>query len=158
MIELSSSFTRPADTTAYASGDLVANSVTNTAVVPLTFNTSHGFLSIRRVRINKTGTAVANAQFRVHFYDTAPTVTNGDNGVWLSTQSNYMGFIDATVDKAFSDGASGQGATSLGLEINVKTPADYKIYALVEARAAYTPASAEVFTIVVEIQHARWEP
>jgi hypothetical protein len=37
------SFTRPADATAYASGDIVANSVTAGSVVPLNFpNVSNG--------------------------------------------------------------------------------------------------------------------
>jgi hypothetical protein len=38
IIELSASFSRPADNTAYQSGDAIANSTTGTAVVPLTFS------------------------------------------------------------------------------------------------------------------------
>jgi len=49
----SASFTRPANTTAYADGDLVANSATAASVVPLTFTSSRvvGHGTIARVRL-----------------------------------------------------------------------------------------------------------
>lgn len=148
-------FTRPADTTAYASGDLVANNTTAGSVTPITLTVGRGASGsaasgmIRRVRLITSSTNITNAAFRIHFYKTtSPTVTNGDNGAWLSNQSaNYIGSIDVTVDKAFSDGAGGIGIPSLGSEINFTTQT---IYALIEARAAYTPTSAGTFTINLE--------
>jgi hypothetical protein len=145
------SFTRPADTTAYASGDLVANSVTAGSVVPLTIQMARTInlpTVINRVRLLKSGTSVTNASFRVHFYRDTPTVTNGDNGAWLSTHSHYIGSVDVTVDKAFSDGAKGTSAGYLGLIVEPSGSAS--IYCLLEARAAYTPTSAEVFTVTLE--------
>lgn len=146
------SFTRPADTTAYASGDLVANSTTAGSVVPMTFiiRPENRPAMIRRVRIKKTGTSIANASFRLHLYGTsAITNTNGDNGAWLTNNTaNYYGSIDVTLDKAFSDGSQGVGSPSAGSEMN------YDIglcYGLLEARNAYTPASAEVFTVELEL-------
>jgi hypothetical protein len=140
-------FTRPADTTAYASGDLVANSTTAGSVVPLAFtasqvaNSSH---QVRRVRIVKSGTSVTNASFRLHLYNASPTPANGDNGAWSTSQAaNYLGAIDVTVDKAFTDGAAGQATT----EINARGT----VYGLLEARGAYTPASAETFTVRLEL-------
>lgn len=38
IIQLAASFSRPADNTAYATGDAIANSTTGASVVPLTFN------------------------------------------------------------------------------------------------------------------------
>ena len=152
---VSASFTRPADTTAYASGDLVANSTTAGSVAPMTLTigrTASGSGStgmIRRLRLRKSGTSITNASFRVHFYRVSPTVTNGDNGAWLSNNAaNYVGHIDVTFDKAFSDGAAGNGVPAVGTEINF-TSQNY--YALVEARGAYTPANAEVFTVAAEV-------
>src|SRR5512139_3078040 len=150
---LSANFTRPADVTAYASGDLAANSVTAGSVVPLTFaNATNGpgfAVQVRRVRIGKSGTGVANAAFRVHLYTASPTPANGDNGVWsTSGAASYLGSIDVTVDKAFTDGAAGQ-ATG---EINCKaSAANQTLYGLLEVRGAYTPASAEVFTVTLEL-------
>ena len=154
----SASFTRPADTTAYASGDLVANSTTAGSVSPLSFevgNASNGRAGmIRRVRLMKSGTGTTNASFRVHFYSASPTCANGDNGAWSTNEAaNYIGAVDVTVDRAFTDGAKGNGVPVTGAELNFAlTPATGRlIYAVLEARAAYTPANAEVFTLRPEI-------
>lgn len=151
----SASFTRPADTTAYASGDLVANSTTAGSVAPLSFDGiwSNRF-SIKRVRLTKSGTTATNGQFRVHFYGASPTCANGDNGAWSTDQAaKYYGSIDVTV-AAFTDGCAGVGAATAGAELNVQLPTanGHTVYALLEARAAYTPANAEVFTLVPEIE------
>ncbi len=150
-------FTRPADVTAYASGDLVANNTVAGSVVALVFSTAArigaGNGAVRRARIRKSGTGVANAAFRLHLYTTAaPTVTNGDNGAWLSTGSaSYLGSIDITVDKAFSDGAAGQGAPAAGAEINFALASGQTLWGLLEARGAYTPANAETFSVSLEV-------
>lgn len=150
---VSASFTRPADTLAYASGDLVANSVTAGAVVPMAFAVSRlpGLGGeIRRARLRKSGAVVTLASFRVHLYSALPVPANGDNGVWLTTlANNAIGRIDVTIDEAYSDGAAGYGVPSVGTEINFTADT---IYALLEARAAYVPASAEVFTLELEVQ------
>lgn len=154
-ISPNAAFTRPADTTAYASGDLVANSTTPGSVVPLQISLaakSSGQAYIRRVRLKKSGTSVTNASFRVHLYTAAPTVTNGDNGAWLSTESGYIGAFDVTVDKAFSNAAVGQGAPLVGTSVLFKGASSKNVWALIEARGAYTPASAEVFTLSLEAE------
>ena len=153
----SATFTRPNDANAYASGDLVANNVTNTSVVPMSWVVSgasiHGNLFVRRARIEKSTTSVTNSSFRVHLYETSPTVTNGDNGVWTSTYSSYLGSLDVVVDKAFSDGAAGTGGltSSTGNEIVIDGTVDKTIYGLLEARGAYTPGAQEVFVVILEI-------
>lgn len=152
----SANFTRPADTTAYASGDLVANSTTAGSVAALSFtaaNEALGSFLLRRLKLHKSGTSVTNAQFRVHFFRTAPaTVTNGDNGVFsVSGVSDYIGAVDVIVDRAFTDGAAGFGVPVVGSELSVALATGQTIYALVEARAAYTPANAEVFTVTLDL-------
>ena len=56
------SFARPNDTTAYASGDLVANATSAGAVTPLAFalggNAMPGGTRITRVRLQKSGTTL----------------------------------------------------------------------------------------------------
>lgn len=147
------SFTRPADTTAYASGDLVANSTTAGSVVPLALEPAliaGGTRLVRRVKLRKSGTGVTNASFRVHFYDASPTVANGDNGAWSTNLvAEYLGWADVTIDKAFTDGALGIGAPASGAEIPFGRAAG--LFALIEARGAYTPASGEVFTVEAEV-------
>lgn len=151
------SFSRPADTTAYASGDLVANSTTAGSVTPLSLavtSINGGTGILRRCTLRKSGTSTTNAQFRVHFYNTTGAITcaNGDNGAWSTNGvASYLGAMDVTIDKAFTDGASGQGIPQTGTEISfLASNLSTNIQALLEARAAYTPASAEVFTLSLE--------
>ena len=157
MNPVTATFTRPADTNVYASGDLVSNNTVAGSVVPLSFPVGKPVFPIRRVKIKKSGTVVTSAQFRLHLYTSSPTSANGDNGVWSTTESGYLGFVDVTIDKAFSDGAAGHGAPSLGQEINanvngIAQTGAFTIYGLLEARAAYTPTSGEIFTVSLEIQ------
>ena len=151
----SASFTRPNNTTAYASGQLVANAVTAGSVVPMAFgvggNSMPGATRITRVRLSKNGTVSTNASFRVHLYGASPTLANGDGGVWTSNQAaNYLGSIDVASMKAFTDGCCDVGAAAAGSEFLLRLPAATTIYALLEARAAYAPAANEVFTLTLE--------
>lgn len=154
----SATFTRPADITAYASGDLVADSVTAASVVAMSWAASRvaaGSIMIRRARVKKSGTSVTTASFRLHLYSTDPAlssgITNGDNGAWVTKHAGYLGSMDVTVDKAFSDAAAGVAIPNSGSEISVKLASGSTIYGLLEARSVYTPASAEVFTIELEV-------
>ena len=147
---------RPADTTPYASGDLVGNSTTGSAVIPAQFDLvpgqKGGTATIKRVRIIKSGTGIVNAAFRVHLYGASPVpVTNGDNGVWLSKRAGYMGSVDVTVDKAFSDGAAGVSAGDANISTKLLKSTS-KVFALLEARGAYTPGSAEQFEVILEAE------
>ena len=155
-MSLSYALTLPSTNSAYASGDLVANSTTAGSVVPLSWHigTADEGTMIRRIRIKKSTTSVTLASFRVHLYESSPTVTNGDNGVWLSTFSNYMGAFDVTCDKVFSDASQGVGTPSTGSEVvvSVTTGAvDKTIYGLVEARAAYDAGDSEILTVTLEL-------
>ncbi len=149
------SFTRPADTTAYASGDLVANSTTAGSVTPLAFVlggfSGLGHFRVVRARMYKTTTTTTNASFRIHLYQASPSVTNGDNGAWLSSgAADWLGSIDVTSMLAFSDGAAGTGSLPAGSEAFIRNKTGATIYGLIEARAAYAPGSAEVFSVVFE--------
>ena len=149
----SASFTRPANTTAYASGQLVANNAAagSVAYTALTVaRVSGGSFMLRRVKLKKSNTSLTNAQFRVHFYTSTPTFSNGDGAAWLTTESGYLGSMDITMDRAFSDSAAGFGVPNNGFDINALLASGTTIAWALEARAAYTPASAEVFTLTVE--------
>jgi hypothetical protein len=149
----SDSFTRPANTTTYASGELVANSATAGSVVPLSYptvTTPGGIARIDAVRIRKSGTTTTNALFRVHLYNTIPTVASGDNAAFSTSGSGtYIGAYDVSVDRAFTDGACGRGVALSTAPIEFITN-NGTLYAAVEARGAYTPASGEVFEIIIE--------
>lgn len=151
------SFTRPADTTSYTSGDLVANSTTALSVVPMSFQVDpcQARGKVRLARIAKNGTTATNAQFRLHLYAASPTCANGDNGAWSTTTSGYLGSLSlgAAMGRAFTDGCADVATPDAGVEVifsGLSGPGAV-IYGLLEARAAYTPASAEIFTVTLEI-------
>jgi hypothetical protein len=147
--------TRPADTTAYAAGDLVANSTTAGSVTYPAIAAARGtdIVSVAtRCLFKKTGTSLTNAIFRVHFYNAQPSVSNGDNGAWLTGSANYLGFFDITCTQVFTDAAMGVGTVGNGAMMTF-APASgtSNLYFLIEARAAYTPISGEVFTVSLEV-------
>jgi hypothetical protein len=150
------SFARPANTTAYAANDLVANHATAGTVVPLEFGPGSrypgGAGAVKGVSIDKSTVSVTDASFRVHLFTKAPTVTNGDNGVFAPADGlakGYLGSVAVTVDQAVGDGAHGRAACDILFDTD--KPAS-KLYALVEAEAAYTPASGETFGVTLELE------
>lgn len=154
IFKVSDSFTRPADTTAYASGDLVANSTTAGLVTPLKFNIGFGGFRLHGLRVGKTNTTITNATFTLHLFETSPTAANGDNGAISTTRSAKLGTIDFPIMVAYTD--AGQAHLKLGDTGLSTIPAGYTtsgiIYGLLEAKAAYTPASAETFDVVLILE------
>lgn len=154
--ESSATFTRPADTTAYAIGDLIGNSTTAASVTRMNFTTATrvaaGTATIRRARIKKSGTGVTGAAFRLHIFKADPsTLTVGDNAAITFPLANWMGAMDCTITQVGTDGAKGIAVPIEGAEINFKLASGQTIYGLLEARGAYTPASAEVFIVDLEL-------
>jgi|GEM_PF-1180093 len=164
---LQDTITRPADTTAYASGDIVSTSTTAATVQASGFfeftnaafagpvSTSNGGVRIEAVRIRKSGTSVTNASFRLHLWNARPaTVNNGDNAAFsgaVSGVANYLGAFDITLDRVFTDGSAGRGLAVSGSPMSVTIHSSTTIFGLIEARGAYTPSSAETFTAVMEV-------
>jgi hypothetical protein len=144
------SFTRPANTTQYATGDLVANSATNTLVSFLNFGNLDGVLE--EVRLRKTGSGIVDATFRLHLWAVpeglgplALSVTNGDNGVLqFNTWEHFLGRLEANTMLA-APGASGAWTTLLPMDTARYLLTGQRIYGLLEARGPYTPASNEEF-------------
>ncbi len=156
----SSSFTRPANVTAYAANNLIANSTTAGSVVPLSWSLGQnhipGPFTIKRATIQKTTTTITGFKFILNLYTASPTVANGDGGAYSSTLSaNYIGQItcdgSAAPGAIFSDGAVAQGAAADGAELNCRLPSGTSIFGLLQATGAYTPGSAEVITVTLDL-------
>jgi hypothetical protein len=146
--QLSKSFTRPDNATAYADNDLVANDTTAANVVPLEFDLGNAGNHIVAIRIEKSDeTDVTSADFSINLYGSLPTPANGDNGAVSTDIANKLGTIDvgamvAATDDAFCQIHYGETGFLQGLYTGTN-----KVYALLEANAAYTPAAEEVFTV-----------
>jgi hypothetical protein len=153
----SATITRPGDTTQYADGDLVANSTTAGSVTAMEFtflNRNQRSCCVRGVRINKTGTSVTTAVFRLHLFSASPGVANGDNSAFVpSVMSGWLGRVEVTVDEAGTAGAAGRAAIADGIHIALAGPqTSVTLYGLLEAKGTYTPANAEVFTLTLEVE------
>jgi hypothetical protein len=100
---------------------------------------------VRRVRLLADKADATNFTFRVHLFSVlAITCANGDNGAFsVNKAANYLGQIDIATGQLFTDGAMGTATCDI--------IAPGVVYALVEARAAYTPASASVITLMLEV-------
>lgn len=140
-------FTRPSDTTAYTANDLVANSTTAASVVAMTFGVGLGS-RIRRVRMTKSTTSPTLATFTLFLFTTAPTVTNGDNGAFVPTVAGFIGSV--AVDLAGSQ-SSGAAMAAVNLTTQIVAPSAL-IYGLLRADAGYTPGSAEVITVSLDVE------
>lgn len=152
-------FTRPANTTAYAIGQLVANSTTAGSMAPLALACARkagGTGLVRRVRVSSSNPATVGASLRVHLFKTPPTSTVGDGGAFAGAVNGvtavHLGACDVVLDRGFSDGAKGIGAPGVGSDILFDTAAgSANLYALIEARSAYTPLSGETLTVAAEV-------
>lgn len=157
---LSQIITRPADVTAYASGDLVANSTVAGSVTPFLFAgvRATGYKGlVRRVFMVKSQNSLALADFRLHlFRDAPPTVSNGDNGA-LAVATNMDKWIGA-IDLPFTTSpppiltATGNRLFATpAVALPFSTAQSASLWGLLEARAAYVPASAETIQLGLDI-------
>lgn len=141
--------TRPADTTAYAAGDLIANSTTAGSVVPMSFTGatrtgSGGSGQILGWLGRKSGSVPAT--IRYHFLKTAHAVTNGDNGALLFTTldiDNYLGYMDVVFSAIAIFGSGGSSvARSFDPPIPYVLASGDTIYVFAQAIDPFTPANA----------------
>lgn len=152
------SFTRPSDTTQYGANELVANSTTAASVVPMSWGINRLGRAgiIRGIRLYKSNKTVTLASFQVNLFTLTPGVpTNGDNGaIVVADASMYLDKV--AIDLAtggLAGGTTGVGKRSAAIAIPFEAPGvNNKLYGLLETTAAYTPASAEVFTVTLEIE------
>ncbi len=157
---VSVSFTRPADTTAYAQYDLIAPSTTAaSAVVTLTnaVRASGEGFRVESTALRCTDPLIKGKQIRVHVWRAAPSLSVGDNGVFNSAGADtfavadiagYLGAFDVTLDKAGATGCKGFAASSVdGRAIVVDPSSGIDAYLTFEVRTSggFTPVSAASF-------------
>ena len=149
------SFTRPADTTAYAAQDVVSNSTSSPTILsfPGAARANGGSGLILSARHLKNSTTTSGASYRLHLYSAAPTAIN-DNAQFAllyANRASRVGFID------FSHAAGGTGSDStnaLSTFVNLPFVCDAAVsalYGVLVVSAAYTPTSGEQHFIELAI-------
>ena len=154
-VVIGANFTRPSDTNAYAAGDAVTNSTSSPS--PMTFDGASRFNGGSGVITSAILISSANQStkglFDLYLYDTSPAADN-DNAAWTPSDGETETFIGrisfnvADVGDAAA-GASGNVAYFVhGLSIPFKSGGgNNDIFGLLVTRNAYTPVSAEKFTV-----------
>lgn len=166
-VKASVELTRPSDTTAYAIGDAIANSTTGSAVTPLQFTVARSAGFTGRVVGAQliTDSATAFGAIRLHLFNTTPFAAAGfqaDNAALAltytalttgsaGTSPHYLGYIDFQTFVAESASAVSLGVCDLTELVFDTAAASSVIFGLLEARAAFTPASGQKFTVALDV-------
>lgn len=161
---ITTSYTRPGDTTAYTSGDSVANSTS--APVALTFTNAARFaggggqiVSAQFVDDSNPGTK-PTLELWLFNGSAAPTATNDNAAIaWADADVlNLVGVIEFLSTDVRIGGSPGnsicQGRVGTAYSFNLPfrcSAAIANIFGLVVVRTAYTPANAGVLTFKLQI-------
>lgn len=145
------SFTRPNDSTAYGSADLVANDVDAADVVPLSWRTEVNGGRITAVSVFTDDETVTNANFNLHLFRAAPAPSVGDNGVYAVTSvANEIAVVALDMTTGSTATASDK-FKRFALTVPIVFQG-YVIYGLLATAAAYDPDADERFEITLEIE------
>lgn len=168
LIQVSSTLTRPNDTTAYSIGDLVANNTVAGSVVvpslalPVGIDADAEYVNIDHATLySNLTTGAAAAQFHIDLWSVAPTFTNGDNGAFAvaTGAASWIGHLTSTVDAA---GQMGDGFALVATPGEASTD-NYSTNPVMWARkrgdvlywslkllTTLTPIANETFTLMVK--------
>lgn len=180
--ECFATMTRASGTSQYTAGDIVANSTSAAEVVPLKFpacRTPNGSGLITGGRMIKSDDDVTQASFRLWLLTKQPFATGSypaDNAALVLTYA-ALGYLIGYMDfSTFVDaGSAGSGNASMSAAAHrempfncaraARMPTDDSvivggqfydgtrlIYGVLEAVGTYTPASAEQFTVWLDVQ------
>lgn len=160
VVRASASFTREANTTAYAAGDVISSgaavAVPNNALAVGRINGGTGYITGLRVAMNdksKTPSII------VQLYNAADATISGDNLPGRSPlyvdESKYIATVSLP---AMTTGADATNATESATEVNdIRIPfvcaaGTTNVWAVVLAGSAFTPISASQFTITARVE------
>ena len=153
---VSTSFTRPSNTDAYAAGDVVSNSTSATTILTFASVASDlggsGYITGAKIL---TDQATNVAQFRLFLFHTSTPTMDVDNGaadfLWAD-RAKYLGYIDfpACSSEAGTNTAAQAQDMTLRMPFTCLSTAK-DIYGYVVTKTAFTPASGQLFYIELSI-------
>jgi len=156
---ISASFTRPADTNAYAAGDVVCNSTSAPAVMQFleSVRVVGGSGIITKASILDYANQGTKLECELWLFTDDPAAVN-DNAAFAPSDAELaylIGVIPVVDDYVGLSGSGADGSVVIQSAI-VDLPfqaavASSTIYGVLVARNAYTPISAEVFTVRLHI-------
>lgn len=154
IVRVTGTFTRPADTTAYAANDVVSNSTSSSTLITLSSalraNAGTGYIVGCRVATNLKS---ITPRIRVHVFNASAPTVSADNAAYQAKYadiSKRVGTFDlaAMATGADTTNSDMSAATDFTLRIPVKAAAaDTALYVLLETLDAFTPANGQAFTV-----------
>ncbi len=154
LVKVSTSFTRPADTTQYAVGDAITNSTS--APVPFQLDLTSIVNGGRGIEIRKIAVVSSAKQstlplINVFLCPETFDATNDNSALSITdaVQENGGGWLNCDVQNYT---ALNSRVAYVGLPVPIVMPSDsQKLYGTLQAANTYTPVSGEKFTIVAWI-------
>jgi hypothetical protein len=143
---VSTTFARPADTTAYAALDTMSNSTSAPAVLTFTnvARISGGTGYVVKVRAY-TDLSTFTARIRLNLFNAAPTAIN-DNSPFALLYANRaaaIGYIDLPSFATEGTGSDSARSVSADVRLEYATSGSRNLYAIPEVLDAATPASGQ---------------
>jgi len=149
---IEATFTRPADTTAYADGDTVCNSTSAPTI--MTFSNvarAGGLGAVLQSALLIMSTAAATAgDFDLLLFDTSITMSN-DNAAFSPSDSDVEKAVAVIQFRGTTNGSKlaanivyDAGAISRSVKCAASSTS---LYGVLVARSAYVPGNAEVFRV-----------
>jgi hypothetical protein len=158
------SFTRPNDTNAYTSGDVINNSTSSPLVLtfPRATIDAGGNSILQEVILTSSANQATKLDCELWLFDTTITPDN-DNAVFTPTDAEMLTIVAVVAISASSwkggDATVGAGGNALVVLPNLSIPINTRksggaagatagtndLYGVLVARAAYTPVAQEIF-------------
>ena len=147
-----STLTRPANTTAYSSSQIIASSTTAGSVVVPRFTLPGGKGFVPRLRLTTSATTGWGTTLTITLWRAAPTYTNGDGGTYAvaTGAASRIGQFSCTLTQ-YGDGASGECSVTVGNFATTSLPSGTSVYWDLQTTASATPISGQTFTLSAEL-------
>mgnify|MGYP001616828792 CR=1 FL=1 len=149
-------FTRPADTTTYAAGDVVCNSTSAPVSLKFKIAGANNCCVINQALLIDSANVATKPDLELWLFDTDVTVPN-DNAAFAPTDAELLtlvGIIEfqtadfyAGIATAGAAGNSVCDVHNLGIPFNLTSSTTNELFGVLVVRNAYVPVSGEVFTI-----------
>jgi hypothetical protein len=143
--------TRPSNTTAYTAGDLIGDTGGSAIITLPNIGASGGYVLLQSVRLLIGSTSVPSGMgaFRLHLYTATPTAI-ADNAAFdlvSGEVANYAGYIDLPTPQDLGSTLFTQ-TDYCGTAVKLAS-ASTSLFAELETRGAFTPASGTLFNLRV---------
>jgi hypothetical protein len=151
-VAVSTSHTRPNDTSAYGAGDVLGTATGSTAAFTFTgIGAATKVIRITGTRLEIDVAAVPSGMtsFRLHLYNVTPPSALGDNAAWdlpSGDRASYLGYIDLGTPV---DVGSTLYIQQSGLDNDFLMGATTSLFGYLVTNGAYTPSASVVKSITL---------